>query len=59
MSQSDEIGYIEYLQNLNMVVMEIVADSLDLKSKQPEKSEKLIELKVKKAIISEKPRTFL
>ena len=28
-SKSNEIGYIEYLQNLHMVAMEILAGSLD------------------------------
>ncbi len=36
MSQSDEIGYIEYLQNLNMVAMGIVASFLDAKPEQSE-----------------------
>jgi hypothetical protein len=36
MLQSDEIGYIEYLQNLHMVAMDIVAGFLDAKPEQPE-----------------------
>ena len=40
-SNSDEIGYIEYLQNLNMITIQILADFKDLEP-EPEQIQQFI-----------------